>query len=41
MSDGSWESYQHRDAGKQAHENRLQTKARRFKEKLPLFGGGR
>lgn len=31
----------HREAGKRAHETRLQTTARRLKERLPIFGGGR
>jgi len=30
----------HREAGKRAHETRLQTAARRLKERLPIFGGG-
>jgi hypothetical protein len=31
----------HREAGKRAHETRLQTVARRLKEILPILGGGR
>lgn len=31
----------HREAGRQAHETRLQTAARRLKKHLPLLGGSR
>jgi hypothetical protein len=34
VSSGDWESYQHHDAGKQAHEGRLKTALRRISERL-------
>ncbi len=34
MSSGDWESYQHHDAGKQAHEGRLRTALRRISERV-------
>jgi len=38
---GDYDSYQHHDAGKCAHEGPIRRRVRRFRERLPLLGGGR